>query len=71
MPLESSLASVDERAADLNRRYAHHAAADVLEHALSDPMVGHAALVSSFGAESVVPMVLRHPHLLDPEGPRP
>ena len=54
MPLESSLASVDERAADLNRRYAHHAAADVLEHALSDPMVGHAALVSSFGAESVV-----------------
>ena len=54
MPLESSLASVDERAADLNRRYAHHAAADVPEHALSDPMVGHAALVSSFGAESVV-----------------
>lgn len=54
MPLESPLASVEDRAADLNRRYAHHAAADVLEHALFDPMVGNAALVSSFGAESVV-----------------
>lgn len=54
MPLESSLASVEERVADLNRRYAHHAAAYVLEHALFDPMVGNAALVSSFGAESVV-----------------
>jgi phosphoadenosine phosphosulfate reductase len=54
MPLESPLAPVIDRAAELNRRYAHHSAADVLEHALSDPMVGSAALVSSFGAESVV-----------------
>jgi phosphoadenosine phosphosulfate reductase len=45
---------VAERVADLNRRYAHHAALDVLDHALTDPQVGRAALVSSFGAESVV-----------------
>ena len=54
MPLEAPLAPVSERVADLNARYAHHAAADVLGHALSDPMVGQAALVSSFGAEAVV-----------------
>ncbi len=54
MPLEAPLAPVAERVADLNARYAHHAAADVLAHALDDPMIGPAALVSSFGAESVV-----------------
>ena len=54
MPLEASLLPVQERVDDLNHRYAHHAAADVLGHALSDPMVGQTALVSSFGAESVV-----------------
>ena len=54
MPLESSLLETGERVADLNARYAHHAGADVLAHALSDPMVGNAALVSSFGAEAVV-----------------
>ena len=54
MPLESPLAPVADRVADLNARYKHHAAADVLAHALSDPMVGHTALVSSFGAEAVV-----------------
>ncbi len=54
MPLEAPLAPVAERASELNRRYAHHSAADVLAHALSDPQVGTAALVSSFGAESVV-----------------
>lgn len=54
MPLESPLAPVAERVEDLNRRYRHHSAAAVLEHALSDPQVGPAALVSSFGAESVV-----------------
>jgi phosphoadenosine phosphosulfate reductase len=45
---------VAERVADLNRRYVHHAALDVLEHALFDPEVGRTAMVSSFGAESVV-----------------
>lgn len=54
MPLEQPLAPVGERAADLNRRYAHHGATAVLEHALRDPQVGRVALVSSFGAESVV-----------------
>ena len=54
MPLEAPLAPVAERAAELNARYAHHAAPDVLAHALDDPMVGPAALVSSFGAEAVV-----------------
>ncbi|MDP5349382.1 MAG: phosphoadenosine phosphosulfate reductase family protein, partial [Paracoccaceae bacterium] len=54
MPLEAPLAPVAVRAGDLNARYRHHAASAVLRHALSDPQVGRIALVSSFGAESVV-----------------
>ncbi len=55
MPLDpSGFGSLAERAAELNRRYRHHAAVSVLEHALGDPDVGEIALVSSFGAESVV-----------------
>ena len=54
MPLEAPLPPISERVADLNRRYAKHAAHDVLAHALSDAQVGRTALVSSFGAESVV-----------------
>ncbi len=50
MPLDSSAV----RAADLNARYAHHGATAVLAHAMHDPAVGRIALVSSFGAESVV-----------------
>jgi phosphoadenosine phosphosulfate reductase len=42
------------RIAALNHRYRHHAAYQVLEDALQDPEVGKIALVSSFGAESVV-----------------
>ncbi|HEY0274960.1 MAG TPA: phosphoadenylyl-sulfate reductase [Paenirhodobacter sp.] len=42
------------RAAALNDRYRHHAAVAVMEKALRDPEVGNVALVSSFGAESVV-----------------
>ncbi|WP_417727471.1 phosphoadenylyl-sulfate reductase [Roseovarius sp.] len=38
----------------LNDRYRHHSAVSVLEHALRDPQAGQLALVSSFGAESVV-----------------
>ncbi|SLN61621.1 Phosphoadenosine phosphosulfate reductase [Roseovarius litorisediminis] len=38
----------------LNERYRHHSATSVLQHALSDPEAGKLALVSSFGAESVV-----------------
>lgn len=54
MPLEAPLAPVAVRAGDLNARYRHHAASAVLRHALSDAQVGRIALVSSFGAESVV-----------------
>lgn len=54
MPLESPLADLHDRARDLNRRHRNNAAVTVLEHALSDPLVGPVALVSSFGAESVV-----------------
>ncbi len=54
MPLEAPLASVAERVADLNARYRHHGATAVLERAMTDPQVGRIALVSSFGAESVV-----------------
>jgi phosphoadenosine phosphosulfate reductase len=54
MPLEAPLAPVGDRVADLNLRYRHHGATAVLKHALQDPLVGRIALVSSFGAESVV-----------------
>lgn len=54
MPLETPVLPVAERVASLNRRYQGHGAVAVLSHALSDPMIGRIALVSSFGAESVV-----------------
>ena len=54
MPLESPLPAVGQRVAALNRQYRHHSATDVLKHALADPQVGRIAMVSSFGAESVV-----------------
>lgn len=54
MPLEAPLPPVSERVAHLNRRYRHHSATSVLERAVADPQVGRIALVSSFGAESVV-----------------
>lgn len=50
----AGLAPVADRVADLNARYRHHGATAVLEHALNDAQVGRVALVSSFGAESVV-----------------
>lgn len=45
---------IPARVAALNGQYRHHSATDVLRHALSDPQAGQLALVSSFGAESVV-----------------
>lgn len=54
MPLEAPFAPVAERVAALNARYRHHSATAVLDHALRDPDTGHVALVSAFGAESVV-----------------
>lgn len=53
MPLESPLAPLNDRVADLNKRFAHHGATAVLERALRDPQVGRLTMVSSFGAESV------------------
>jgi phosphoadenosine phosphosulfate reductase len=52
MPLDHADAA--PRAGALNARYRHHTAQDVLHHALCDEQVGRIALVSSFGAESVV-----------------
>lgn len=54
MPLDGRFAPMAERVAGLNARYRHHGATAVLEHALRDRDVGRVALVSSFGAESVV-----------------
>lgn len=54
MPLEAPLPPLAERAADLNRRFADSDAPTVLAHALTDPQIGRTALVSSFGADSVV-----------------
>jgi phosphoadenosine phosphosulfate reductase len=51
MPLDTPL---DARVAALNDRYRHHGATAVMEHVLSDADLGKIALVSSFGAESVV-----------------
>ncbi|MFL2779059.1 MAG: phosphoadenylyl-sulfate reductase [Paracoccus marcusii] len=46
--------NLDTRAGRLNDRYRHHAAIEVLRRAVTDPDLGQVALVSSFGAESVV-----------------
>lgn len=54
MLLKVDQATVADRVAALNARYRHHSATAVLEHALNDPELGQVALVSSFGAESVV-----------------
>ena len=51
---DDAAASRRERVAALNARYRHHGATAVLEGALRDPEAGRIALVSSFGAESVV-----------------
>ena len=64
MPLDQSVAG---RVALLNARYRHHSATAVLEHALKDADVGQVALVSSFGAESVV--LLHLVSVIAPETP--
>ena len=51
---ETHAASTAERVAALNSFYHLHSATKVLEDALDDPALGRVALVSSFGAESVV-----------------
>jgi phosphoadenosine phosphosulfate reductase len=51
---DGGFSTLKGKAAMLNTRYRYHAAVAVLEHALGDEDVGKVALVSSFGAESVV-----------------
>jgi phosphoadenosine phosphosulfate reductase len=58
---------VADRVAALNVRWRHHGATAVLEHALHDPDLGRVALVSSFGAESVV--LLHLVSVIAPETP--
>ncbi|MBU0641671.1 MAG: phosphoadenylyl-sulfate reductase, partial [Alphaproteobacteria bacterium] len=52
--LKQEFGTVDTRVERLNARYKHHSATSVLELALRDRELGRIALVSSFGAESVV-----------------
>jgi len=56
-----------DRVRALNDRYRHHGATAVLEGALRDPEAGRIALVSSFGAESVV--LLHLVSMVDPGTP--
>jgi len=56
---------LDARVDTLNARYRHHSATDVLKGALAD--AGRIALVSAFGAESVI--LLHMTALLDPSTP--
>lgn len=67
MPRDLHQGPVAERVAALNARYRHHAATTVLEHALKDADLGKVALVSSFGAESVV--LLHLVSVIAPETP--
>ena len=67
MPRDLHSGTVADRVAALNTRYRHHAATAVLEHALKDIDLGRVALVSSFGAESVV--LLHLVSVIAPETP--
>lgn len=67
MPRDLPSGAVAGRVAALNARYRHHSATAVLEHALRDADLGRVALVSSFGAESVV--LLHLVSVIAPETP--
>lgn len=67
MPRDLHSGPVAERVTALNARYRHHSATAVLEHALKDDDLGRVALVSSFGAESVV--LLHLVSVIAPETP--
>ncbi len=67
MPRDLHMGDVATRVAALNARYRHHSATAVLEHALKDDDLGSVALVSSFGAESVV--LLHLVSVIAPETP--
>ena len=63
--LAASAASLNDKVAGLNARFRHHSATAVMQGALQD--AGHIALVSSFGAESVV--LLHMAAVIDPMVP--
>ncbi len=67
MPFENPALGIAARAEMLNTAYKNHAVMPTLRGALNDPIVGRVALVSSFGAESVV--LLHMVALLRPETP--
>ena len=67
MPRDLPHGAVADRVQALNARYRHHAATAVLEHALKDADLGQVALVSTFGAESVV--LLHLVSVIAPETP--
>jgi phosphoadenosine phosphosulfate reductase len=67
VPPVQAWGSVADRVTALNARYRHHSATAVLEHALKDADLGQVALVSSFGAESVV--LLHLVSVIAPETP--
>ena len=67
MPRDLHTGDVADRVAALNARYRHHSATAVLEHSLKDADLGRVALVSSFGAESVV--LLHLVSVIAPETP--
>jgi len=68
MPFESATyINASERVLMLNDLHRHHAGISVLKSALSHPLVGRTALVSSFGAESVV--LLHMVSIFAPETP--
>jgi phosphoadenosine phosphosulfate reductase len=54
MPFEFPDLTGEQRLNALNAAYKHRAAIPVLREALKDPLIGTVAMVSSFGAESVV-----------------
>ena len=63
--LAASAASLNDKVAGLNARFRHHSATAVMQGALQD--AGNIALVSSFGAESVV--LLHMAAVIDPMVP--
>ncbi|RFU11913.1 phosphoadenylyl-sulfate reductase [Rhodobacteraceae bacterium W635] len=67
MPLDAPIGSLAGWVAGLNARYKHHSATAVMDRALKDPDLGRIALVSSFGAESVV--LLHMVSVIDPATP--
>ncbi|MDB4558906.1 phosphoadenylyl-sulfate reductase [Amylibacter sp.] len=67
MPFESAYLSIPERVELMNFRYRNHAAIPVLSATLGDPFLGKIAMVSSFGAESVV--LLHLVSLIKPQTP--